>query len=229
MILALSRKLYKSIKRTHEELRFETDVSLRGFDLQKKTIGIIGGGSIGLHVARMAKGFEMNVLVFDLNKNQKIAKEIGFKYTTLKTLISKSDIITMHVPYNSHTHHLIDKDSISNMKQGVYLINTARGGIIETDSLYKGLKSGKIAGAALDVLENECNVLEESSVLSEEFKKICDLKTILEDHKLMMMDNVIVTPHNAFNSIEALNRILDTTILNVKSYKNKKLINCVTK
>ena len=229
LILALSRKIYPSIERTHENLNFETDKSLRGFDLKDKILGVVGGGNIGQHVVKMAKALEMNVLVFDLNKDKKLEKKFGFKYVTMANLLKQSDIITLHVPYNTHTHHLINKNAIDKMKDGVYLINTARGGIIDTNALIKGLKSKKVAGAGLDVLEGECDILEESSVLSDEFKKSCVLKIILQDHMLMKMDNVIVTPHNAFNSNEALSRILETTIENIKAYKISKLKNVVNR
>lgn len=218
LILALSRKLYPSIKRTHENHLFETDKSLRGFDLKGKTIGIIGCGSIGEHVARIAAGYEMNVCVFDMNKNEELAQKIGFHYAELDELLSKSEIITLHVPYNKHTHHLISEEAIKKMKDGVYIVNTARGGVIDTHALVKALESGKVAGAGLDVMEGECDIKEEMELLTNEFKASCDLKTILEGHMLMKMDNVIVTPHNAFNSWEALLRILDTTLENIGKF-----------
>lgn len=227
LLLALSRKIYPSVKQTHENEHFETNSTLRGFDLQNKTLGIIGGGSIGMHFARMAKGFEMKILVYDINKNNMLSKSIGFEYVSMNKLLKNSDVISVHVPYNKFTHHLINKETISKMKNEVNIINTARGSIIDTHALYQGLKKKKIAGAALDVLEEECEILEESQLLSEDFKKSCDLKTVLENHKLMKMDNVIITPHNAFNSQEALNRILHTTIDNIKLFKKKKIINCV--
>ncbi len=110
------------------------------------------------------------------------------------------------------------------MKDDVVIVNTSRGGIIDTSALLKALATKKIQGCALDVLEEECDVLEESSVLFDEFKKSCNLKTILENHKLMKMNNVVITPHNAFNSYEALLRILNTTIDNIKRFKKKKRI-----
>src|SRR3989344_879826 len=216
LILTLSRKLFQSVVRTHIEHNFETDSKLRGFDLKGKTLGIIGGGHIGLHVARMARGFEMNVLVSDLHPQISIAKKLGFKYTNLKNLLKKSDIITLHVPYNKSTHHMINESSIKQMKEGIYLINTSRGAVIDTTALVKALKSKKIAACALDVLEEEEDIKEEFQLLKPEFKQQSkeQLTTILEDHVLMSLDNVVITPHNAFNSKEALLRILNTTIEN---------------
>ena len=180
-----------------------------------------------MHVVRVAKGFEMKVLVFDIVKNKELAKSLGFTYTSMNTLLKKSDIVTLHVPHNIHTHHLINKEAIRKMKHGVLLINTARGGIIDTEALVKGLKSGKIGGAGLDVLEGECFIKEEKQLLSKHFAQECDLKTILHGHLLMKMPNVIVTPHNAFNSREALSRILDTSAQNITSFLKGRVVNKV--
>lgn len=227
LILALSRKIYPSIQRTHEQQRFETDTSLRGFDLHGKTLGIIGGGNIGKHVARIGVGFAMRVLVYDLHKDHNIAKEIGFQYVPLSQLVRHSDVITLHVPLIKQTYHLINRKTIAQMKKGVFIVNTARGGIIDTDALVKALREGRVAGVALDVLEEESEVKEEFSLLTKQFKATANLKTILEDHLLMKMNNVIITPHNAFNSQEALQRILDTTLTNIEGFSKGKIINAV--
>jgi D-lactate dehydrogenase len=223
LILALSRRVYPSIKRTHEQHSFETDASLRGFDLKGRTLGLVGCGNIGKHVARIGVGLEMDVFVFDLVKDASLAKKIGFRYASLSQLWSTSDIISLHVPHNKKTHHLVDGKAIASMKDGVFLINTSRGSVIDTHALVKALRSGKVAGAGLDVLEEECAVKEEAALLTDEFKETCDMATILENHLLMKMDNVIITPHNAFNSSEALLRILETTLENIvgKGLKNK--------
>lgn len=227
LILAISRKIYPSIKRTHEHHSFETDSTLRGFDLKEKTIGIIGYGKIGQHVCRISKGFEMNTIVYDRNPNPNIAKKNNFKYVSLDYLIKNSNIITLHVPLVEGTKHLLDKKAFSNMKKGVVIINTARGGIIDTHSLVKALRDNTVAYAGLDVIEEECEIKEEREILTKEFKTTCNFKNMLENHLLMSLDNVILTPHNAFNSKEALTRILHTTIENIKSFENKKIINSV--
>ena len=195
--------------------------------MQGKTIGVVGAGSIGQHVIRIAKGFEMKVIAFDKFQNQKLTRGLGFKYVNFDSLLKNSDIITLHIPYNKSTHHIIDKKAISKMKKGVVVINTSRGGIIDTSALLEGLQSGKIAGAGLDVLEEECFIKEEKQILSKHFLKECDLKTVLQNHILLKQDNVIITPHNAFNSWEALHRILDATILNINSFLKKKPVNVV--
>ena len=225
LILALSRKLIDSVERARKG-DFTLD-GLRGFDLKGKTLGIVGFGHIGLHVARIAKGFEMNVLAFDLHPDKELAEKMGFEYDTFENILAKSDIITLHTPYNKATHHLINSKNIDSIKKGAYLINTARGGLVETNALMDALSKGILAGAGLDVLEEECFVKEEAQLLSKEFPKTCDLKTALQNHILLEEKNVIITPHNAFNSQEAMIRILDTTILNIKSFIEGKPVNIV--
>ncbi len=143
----------------------------------------------------------------------------------MENLLSKSDIITLHAPYNKATHHLINSENINLVKKGAYLVNTARGGLIQTDALLEALSNGTLAGVGLDVLEEECFIKEEAQLLSKEFPKTCDLKTVLQNHILLQQKNVIITPHNAFNSEEALIRILDMTILNIQSFIKNKPIN----
>jgi len=225
LILNLTRMIHKAYERTTRG-DFSLD-GLRGTDLQNKTIGVVGTGSIGQHVIRIAKGFEMNAVAFDKFKNPKLARKLGFRYVSFENLLRHSDIISLHVPYNKSTHHIINKKAISKMKKGVLIINTARGAIIETSALLQGLQSGKIGGAGLDVLEGECFIREEKQILSKHFLIECDLKTVLQNHILLKQDNVIITPHNAFNSWEALHRILDTTILNINSFLKKKPVNVV--
>ncbi len=219
LILALSRKIHKSYERTIRG-NFSLE-GLRGFDLKGKTIGIIGLGHIGKHVARIAKGFEMNILAFDLNKDLKFAKKFNLKYLSLNELLKNSDIITLHCPYNNKTHHLINKNNIGLVKQGAYLINTARGGVIETKALVGALARGNLGGAGIDVLEEESLIKEEIQLLSKNFPKK-NLQNLIENHILLAFDNVIITPHNAFNSKEALQRILDITIENIKCISSKK-------
>lgn len=225
LMLALSRKMVDCVERTK---RGSFDLTgLRGFDLKGKTLGVVGSGKIGQHVIRMAKGFDMNLLVYDAFPNPQLAKDMGFSYVSIGELLKNSDIITLHVPYNEKTHHLINKEAFSKMKKGAYLINTSRGGVVDTDALVKALKSGKLAGAGLDVLEGECELLEERELVSKDFPQKCDLKTLVEDHILLTMTNVIVTPHNAFNTNEALMRILQTTLDSINGFKQNKWVNVV--
>jgi len=225
LILELSRKMWQSIERAREG-DFSLD-GLRGFDLKGKTLGVIGLGHIGQHVARIANGFEMKVLGFDVFEDKKLAKELGFAYVPFEQLLKNSNIISLHVPLNEHTKHLINSHNIGLIKKGAYIINTARGGLIETGALIAALDAGALAGAALDVLEEECFIKEESQLLSKGFPKTCDIKTLLQNHALLKKANVIVTPHNAFNSREALERILETTVVNIRGFVSGKMVNVV--
>lgn len=225
LILDLSRKIYQSIGRTKKG-DFSLD-GLRGFDLKNKTLGIVGMGHIGQHVARIAEGFEMNVLAYDIHKDKKLAKKLHVTYVSLEHLLKNSNIITLHAPYNKDNHHLINAGNIKAIKRGAYLINTARGGLVETAALVEALKNGTLAGAGLDVLEEEKFMKEEVSLLSRLFSRRHDLSIVNQDHMLMKLENVIITPHNAFNSAEALERILQTTIENIKAFAKKKPINVV--
>jgi D-lactate dehydrogenase len=225
LILALSRKIVDCVNRTKIG-SFRLD-GLRGFDLMDKTLGVVGGGNIGKHVIRMALGFEMKVLVFDLYQDKKYAKKMGFKYASIDKLLKDSDIVTLHVPYNKHTHHLMNKDKLALMKKSALLINTSRGGVVDTKALVRALKKKQIAGAGLDVLEDECEIIEETQLLKKEFGGRCDLHKIVENHVLLKMKNVIVTPHNAFNTNEALMRIIETTIKSINGFKKGRKINLV--
>jgi len=225
LILSISRKIPESIDKTRAgDFRL---AGLRGFDLKGRTIGIIGCGNIGKHVARIAKGFEMNVLIYDIKKDTKLAKKIGFKYVSLPDLLKKSDIISLHAPENKYTHHMINAKTLKLFKKGAVLINTARGGLIDNSALIKALNNKTISYAGLDVLEGECLIKEEKALLHPEFMKGCDLKIVLEDHLLLKKPNVYITPHNAFNSKEALLRIVDTTIENIQGFLKKKQLNVV--
>ena len=214
LILALSRRLYESLKRT-ANLDFSPD-GLLGFDLKGKTLGIIGMGRIGYHTAKIAKGFDMKIKAFDAFPKEELAKELGFEYVSFDELLNSSDIISLHTNYNPETHHIINKDSIQKVKKGAYIINTARGGLIDTDALIWALENNVIAGAGLDVLEEECYIKEEKILLSNSFKGNCDLHTVLQGHYLIKDPRVLVTPHNGFNSIEANVRILEATVTNIK-------------
>lgn len=211
-MLSLSRKIHESYVATQQG-KFSTS-GLMGFDLKSKTIGIIGGGRIGLHVARMARSFGMHVRIYDINQDQFLAELINFKYLSLDELFKVSDIISLHVPLNTHTYHMINKETISKMKDNVLIINTARGGLINNTDLIEALESGKIYGAGLDVLEGE-EFLFEENIFNSPIENAA--KIIVESKLLSEKNNVVITPHNAFNSKEAVERIINTTIDNILS------------
>lgn len=224
LLLALARKICDAHSRVRETGSFSLE-GLRGFDLKGKTLGVVGTGRIGKHVVRIAKGFEMNVVAFDTYPDPAFAAEMGFKYMPLGEVLAASDIITLHVPYMKETHHLINAETIKQMKPGAYLVNTSRGGVVDTDALVKALQNGHLGGTALDVLEEEGAVKDELNLLAGGHPEEHNLKVILEDHVLMRMPNVIITPHNAFNSREALRRIFETTIENIAAFIKGKPIN----
>ncbi len=182
---------------------------LRGQTLKGKTLGIIGTGKIGSNVARIASlGFLMNVLAYDVHPNQNIALENHFTYVDLASIWHKSDIITLHCPLLKSTQYLINKKSISAMKKGVIIVNTSRGGIIDTKALTQALKSEKISAAFLDVLEHENN--------------------LKKNKELIKLPNVIVTPHIAFYADDAMKKMYSESFRTINSFlKKKKVINQV--
>lgn len=220
LILNLSRKIFESIDRIKETGSFSFE-GLQGFDLNSKTIGVVGTGRIGKYAIKIAKGFGMNVIAFDAFPNEQMAQELSFKYVSLDELLAQSDVITIHVPYMESTHHLINGGNINKIKKGAILVNTARGAIVETEAIIKALNDGVLGGYGADVLEEEGVVKDERAFLLYGHPEEHNLKTVLANHILIDMPNVIITPHNAFNTKEALQRILDTDIENLKSFIEK--------
>ncbi len=222
LLLSLSRKIHETYDRTRTG-NFSIK-GLRGFDLKGKTLGVIGPGHIGQHVIKIAKGFEMHVVAHSRKPDRKLAKKMGFTVTSLQSLLTKSDVITVHVPYNKDTHHIINKQRVKMIKKGVVLLNTSRGAVVDTEALLYGLKKKIISGAGLDVLEAESFIQDERRLLKTRHIDSSQLRAMLENHMLMQEHNVIITPHNAFNTTEAIQRILDMTIDNVKTYIRSKRI-----
>ncbi|MDP3764095.1 MAG: NAD(P)-dependent oxidoreductase [bacterium] len=217
LVLSLAKKIFEAKTNVLEKQGFDI-TNLQGFDLKGKTLGVIGTGRIGQNVIKMASAFGMKILASDVKPNNEIASKLGFEYTNLETLLKNSDIVTLHVPYFAENKHLINSGNIGLMKKGAYLINTARGELVETDALLKALASKHLAGAGLDVLEAERELKEEADLLTSGAEKIKDIKILLEDHALMNMPNVIVTPHIAFFSKEACDEISKITVQNIKSF-----------
>ncbi len=227
LLLSLSRKIIKANSQLRQDDSFNI-IPLRGFDLKGKTIGVIGTGKIGKNVIKIAKGFGMEIIAYDLYPDMAYAKENNFIYKTLPEVLAEADIVTLHAPYNKGDKHLINKENITTLKKGAYLINTARGELIETEALIWALKEGIIAGAGLDVLEGERDLKEEIKVLSSsQAEGLRDYKILVEDHILIDMPNVIVTPHIAFYSKEAEEEIIKTTEANIKGFIEGKLQNLV--
>ena len=214
LLLALSRRIPEA--EASVKAGGFSPVGLRGFDLAGKTMGVVGCGHIGMHTIRMANGFGMKVVGFETRPDEEIARANNFTYVPLPELLATADIVTLHVPYNPHTHHLINKENIGTMKKGSYLINTSRGAVVETEALVEGLRSGTLAGAGLDVLEEEGDLTDALALLSAPHPNEAALKVTLENHYLIDHPRVIVTPHAAFNTTEAVERIIDTTADNLR-------------
>lgn len=211
LILALTRKIYQGINRIKVGAQFSFE-GLRGFDLAGKTLGVVGVGKIGANLIKIAQGFDMKVLASDPHPNL----ELDCQYTNLEELLKNSDIVSLHVPYMKETHHLINKENIFLMKKGALLINTARGAVVDTEALFQALMQNHLGGAALDVLEEEAELKEEAELLTEGKLTPEESKTILENHILMDLPNVLITPHMAFYSVEAEHSIRETTVQNIK-------------
>lgn len=226
LILALSRKIFLAYERTEKAI-FDYR-GLQGFDLYRKTLGIVGGGKIGMNVARIAKGFEMDVLVSDPFPKKELAESIGFRYVPLEELLAKADVVTLHAPYMPETHHLMNEERFALMKKGSVIVNTARGALIDTQALLKALQDGIISGAGLDVLEEETFIKEECELMSKDFPKKCDLSAVVRNHMLIARNDVIITPHIGFNSKEAMERVLETTVENVEGFAKGAPVNVVS-
>jgi len=206
MILTLNRKTHKAYNRVREQ-NFALN-GLLGFDLFGKTIGIIGTGNIGKAFAKIALGFGCKVLAYDIVENDEMISD-GVSFVSLEEIFSSSDIISLHCPLNDQTKHIINKTSINFMKDHVMIINTSRGGLIETSSVIEGLKEGKIAYLGIDVYEQEEKL----------FFRDLSADIIQDDNiqRLMSFPNVLVTAHQAFFTNEALTQIALVTFNNIKS------------
>ncbi len=208
LILAKDRTTHRAYTRTRDN-NFSL-IGLMGFDMQGKIAGVIGAGQIGKVVARLLRGFDMKVLVYDITKDEAFAKETGCEYVNLDVLYANSDIITLHCPLTSDSSYMINHTSITKMKDGVMIINTGRGRLINTKDLLEGLKSRKIGSAGLDVYEEEGDYFFEDHSQS-----------FIEDDtlaRLQTFPNVLITSHQAFFTQEALENIASTTLQNIQEF-----------
>lgn len=215
LILSLSRKLRQTYERVRrDELRI---IDVEGFDLRSKTLGVIGTGHIGLRVAQIARGFSMRVVAYDPREQPLLADVLGFTYLPFADVLAASNIVSLHSPYRPETHHMIDARALSSMKRGALLINTARGGLVDTQALVDALRAGHLGGAGLDVLEHESMILDEDHARAG-LEDIESMRATVLNHFLLSRDNVIFTPHLAFNSREANERIFQTTVRNIRAF-----------
>jgi D-lactate dehydrogenase len=220
LIFALARKLIKSCERVRNEDFFCSE--LAPFDLHNKTLGIIGLGNIGTHVAKIAQAFGMKVIAYDVLK-----KDRTVELVSLEELLKKSDLVSLHLPLVDSTHHFIDSEKLTLMNPSAYLINTARGELIDTKALVTALENQEIAGAALDVLEDECSLQNPLSIVLQDNPSAERLQTLTLNHYLMHMPNVIITPHSAFLSNESMERRTSECIEIITAFKKGEARNVV--
>lgn len=215
LIMALVRNLfpaYLDIQRN-----YVNHAEYEGRNLNNLTIGIIGCGAIGGAVAKIANFFEMKVLVNSFAKNPEVNSYV--EYVSLDELLEKSDIVSLHIPYTNENYHMIGEKEFAKMKDGAYFINTARGELIDIVALYENLLSGKLKGAALDVLECEYLATSPEDIVNE--IKVAHTNCVasaLITQKLLGMSNVIITPHIAYNTKESIDTLLRTTFNNIRDF-----------
>lgn len=210
LILALNRRLPRAVARTREG-----DFSLNGllgFDLFGKTVGVIGTGLIGSVFARIMAGFGMRVLAHSLPPHDDALIALGVRYVPLDALLAEADIVSLHCPLMPATHHMIDADALARMKPGAMLINTSRGGLVDTQALIDALKTGQLGHLGLDVYE------EESGLFFEDHSDRPLQDDVLA--RLLTFPNVIVTSHQAFFTREALAEIAHTTLSNIRAWQD---------
>lgn len=201
LLLAVARHVVKGDNRYKRERLF-SDQGLQGIELHGKTLGVIGTGRIGLHSVRIAKGFGMRVLAYDLYENPAAAGELGFEYAPLESVLAESDAVTLHVTLNDATRHLIDAGRLAQIKKGAILINTSRGPVVDTQALIAALRSGHLGGAGLDVLEDERDTYHDFGDL-----------------------NVVVTPHLGWYTDGAVKRIVQIALENIAAFMRGETMN----
>jgi D-lactate dehydrogenase len=207
LMLALNRKIHRAHARVREG-NFALD-GLVGFDIGSRTVGIVGTGKIGVAVARLLQGFGCRVIGYDVAENPE-ALALGVEYVSLREVWEQADVITLHAPLTPETHHVVDAFAIATMRDGVMVVNTSRGALIDTGAVIEGLKSGKIGHLGLDVYEEEGDLF---------FEDLSD--TVIQDDtfsRLLTFPNVLITGHQAFFTVEALQAIADTTIANISAF-----------
>ena len=198
-----------------------------GVELFGKTIGIVGLGAIGAEMARISHGVGLKILGFDIKERADLKEKFGVEYTDFETLVRCSDFISLHSPLTKDNYHLFNKDIFEMMKPSAFIINTARGELIDTQALYNALADKKIAGAGLDVLESEETLTDPDFLVDIGRMTTQSLQKTVLNNSLLKLDNVIITPHIAYDTHEAINRILNTAIENILAFEEGKIQNNV--
>jgi len=216
LLLNVCRKI-TTANAVYKELGVDTQL-LVGQELAGKTMGIVGLGAIGAEFARLAFGFDMKILGYDLFRNEKLVKDYLVSYVDFDTILTNSDFISIHAPLTNDSRHMFDADAFKKMKNSAILINTARGEHIDTQALYNALHSKEIAGAGLDVLESEETISDTDYLVDiSRLNEKTLIQTVLNT-RLQQLQNVIITPHIAYNTTEAIHRILTTTMSNINLF-----------
>ena len=208
LMLAVERRLHRAYNRVREG-NFALD-GLLGFDLRSRRVGIIGTGKIGMIVARILRGFGCSLRAYDPYPSDEV-RDLGVRYEDLDTLLGECDVITLHAPLTPATHHILDAAAFAKMRDGVMIVNTSRGALIDTPALVDALKSGKVGNVALDVYEEESDL----------FFEDLSARVIQDDvfSRLLTFPNVFITAHQAFFTEEALRNIAETTLANVSAFE----------
>lgn len=233
LLLALSRQLRQAMV-APKAGRFSYEAA-RGFDLAGKTIGIIGMGHIGQHVAELANAFRMNVLAYDVERPPELARTLHFRFVPLPELLAQARVITLHAPLSAATYHILNRETLAQCQPGVLIINTARGSLIDSQALRDALDSGQVGGAGLDVLQDERVMRQPVSHIiaadivqhlrsdaeaydARDADRVRELQELLLSEALLARTNVVFTPHVAFNSVEAVERLLTVTAENIRAF-----------
>ncbi|MBI2079679.1 hydroxyacid dehydrogenase, partial [Candidatus Micrarchaeota archaeon] len=219
LMLALLRKF----KMCENSLREHIDIGstdLKGNEAGGKILGVIGTGRVGSHVIKIAHVLGMRIIAYNRSEIRELVAKYGVKFVRLSDLFKQSDVIILQLPLTEESYHIIDKKAISKMKKGVYIVNTARGGLVDTVALAEAIET-HVAGAALDVVEAEDLIAHESDVLKEKVNAE-KIRRAFIGNMLLQRDNVIITPHVAYNTEEALRRITEKTITTIKELDNGK-------
>jgi D-lactate dehydrogenase len=235
LLLAIARRLLE-VREANKQPVFRYE-ELRAIDLKDKTVGVIGTGRVGMHVVHIALAFGMKVLAYEPYRPSLMAEIFGVRYVTLDELLRESHVITLHVPLTKETFHMLDRAAFAKCREGVIIINTARGQLIDTDALLEALDSGRVAGAGLDVLDEEgvfrksadkiiasqiIDRLKNHSPAADAGKKdtqrLRRFAQVMRNQRLLNRPDVIFTPHVAFNSVEAVERINAMTVANINAF-----------
>ncbi|MFZ5673241.1 MAG: hydroxyacid dehydrogenase [Pseudomonadota bacterium] len=227
LLLALARNIVDSVE--HTRRGGFSMARVRGLELRDKVLAVIGTGRIGRRGIEIANGFGMTVLAFDQKEDAEAAARLNFNYGVLHEVLAQADVVTLHVPSSPATVGLIGEPEFAAMKGGVILINTARGNVVDTEALVRALAAGKVRAAGLDVLPYEPLIREEAEIFRRETPLAAsDLQGLVANHVLLRFPNVLVTPHNAYNTDAALRRIIETTLANIEAFAEGRPANLVT-